>query len=191
MKLYTKIIEILNMEIGNKINMLDLSISLKEAGLLLKSNIKTAEVISLLSKTSPNKRLKNIFSIVYDNLLQGNSLLDSFKLTNKFDSFFLSLVKSGESSEKLSEVFLYLSNYYEKKYRLRQKLISIMTYPLIVLAITLIVLIFLLNNVIPMFLDIFSDSGIELPLITRILLNITNFVNTNCRARYRDHSSRH
>ena len=60
-----KFFNILNMEIGNKLNLLDLSISLKEAGLLLKSNINTAETINLLSKTSPNKNLKKIFSEIY------------------------------------------------------------------------------------------------------------------------------
>ena len=77
-----KFFNILNMEIGNKLNLLDLSISLKEAGLLLKSNINTAETINLLSKTSPNKNLKKIFSKVYENLLQGNDLYNSFLKIN-------------------------------------------------------------------------------------------------------------
>ena len=171
-----KFFNILNMEIGNKLNLLDLSISLKEAGLLLKSNINTAETINLLSKTSPNKNLKKIFSKVYENLLQGNDLYNSFLKINKFDNLFLALIKSGESSERLAEVFLYLSSYYEKKYKLKQKLISILTYPIILLSVTIVVLIFLLNNVIPVFLDIFEDSNIELPLITKWLISSMNFI---------------
>ena len=84
-----KVFNILNTEIGNKHNLLDLSISLKEAGLLLKSNINTAETINLLSKTSPNKNLKKIFSEVYENLLQGHDLYNSFLKVNKFDNLFL------------------------------------------------------------------------------------------------------
>ena len=174
-----KFFNILNMEIGNKLNLLDLSISLKEAGLLLKSNINTAETINLLSKTSPNKNLKKIFSEVYQNLLQGNDLYNSFLKINKFDNLFLALIKSGESSERLAEVFLYLSSYYEKKYKLKQKLISILTYPFILLSVTIVVLIFLLNNVIPVFLDIFEDSNIELPLITKWLISSMNFIENN------------
>ena len=174
-----KVFNILNMEIGNKHNLLDLSISLKEAGLLLKSNINTAETINLLSKTSPNKNLKKIFSEVYENLLQGHDLYNSFLKVNKFDNLFLSLIKSGESSERLSEVFLYLSLYYEKKYKLKQKLISLLTYPFILLSVTVIVLIFLLNNVIPTFLDIFEDSNIELPAITKFLVKSIDFVKYN------------
>ena len=174
-----KFFNILNMEIGNKLNLLDLSISLKEAGLLLKSNINTAETINLLSKTSPNKNLKKIFSEVYEFLLQGNDLYNSFLKINKFDNLFLALIKSGESSERLAEVFLYLSSYYEKKYKLKQKLISILTYPIILLSVTIVVLIFLLNNVIPVFLDIFEDSNIELPLITKWLISSMNFIENN------------
>ena len=174
-----KVFNILNMEIGNKHNLLDLSISLKEAGLLLKSNINTAETINLLSKTSPNKNLKRIFSEVYENLLRGNDLYNSFLKVNKFDNLFLSLIKSGESSERLSEVFLYLSSYYEKKYKLKQKLISILTYPIILLSVTVVVLIFLLNNVIPVFLDIFNDSNIELPAITKLLIKSMDFIKYN------------
>ena len=159
MRFKEKVFNILNMEIGNKHNLLDLSISLKEAGLLLKSNINTAETINLLSKTSPNKNLKKIFSEIYEFLLQGNDLYNSFLKINKFDNLFLALIKSGESSERLAEVFLYLSSYYEKKYKLKQKLISILTYPFILLSVTIVVLIFLLNNVIPVFLDIFEDSN--------------------------------
>lgn len=174
-----KFFNILNMEIGNKLNLLDLSISLKEAGLLLKSNINTAETINLLSKTSPNKTLKKIFAEVYENLLKGFDLYQSFSETKKFDNLFLSLIKSGESSEKLSEVFLYLSLYYEKKYKLKQKLISIMTYPIILLFVTFVALVFLLNNVIPMFLEIFEDSNVELPKVTKFLVKSTNFVKQN------------
>ena len=83
--------------------------------------------------------------------MQGHDLYNSFLKVNKFDNLFLSLIKSGESSERLSEVFLYLSLYYEKKYKLKQKLISLLTYPFILLSVTVIVLIFLLNNVIPTF----------------------------------------
>ena len=179
MRFKEKVFNILNMEIGNKHNLLDLSISLKEAGLLLKSNINTAETINLLSKTSPNKNLKKIFSEVYENLLQGHDLYNSFLKVNKFDNLFLSLIKSGESSERLSEVFLYLSLYYEKKYKLKQKLISLLTYPFILLSVTVIVLIFLLNNVIPTFLYIFEDSNIELPAITKFLVKSIDFVKYN------------
>ena len=179
MRFKEKVFNILNTEIGNKHNLLDLSISLKEAGLLLKSNINTAETINLLSKTSPNKNLKKIFSEVYENLLQGHDLYNSFLKVNKFDNLFLSLIKSGESSERLSEVFLYLSSYYEKKYKLKQKLISILTYPIILLSVTVIVLIFLLNNVIPVFLDIFNDSNIELPAITKLLIKSMDFIKYN------------
>ena len=156
MRFKEKVFNILNMEIGNKHNLLDLSISLKEAGLLLKSNINTAETINLLSKTSPNKNLKKIFSEVYENLLQGHDLYNSFLKVNK-----------------------YLSLYYEKKYKLKQKLISLLTYPFILLSVTVIVLIFLLNNIIPTFLDIFEDSNIELPAITKFLVKSIDFVKYN------------
>lgn len=69
--------------------------------------------------------------------------------------------------------------YYEKKYKLKQKLISLLTYPFILLSVTVIVLIFLLNNVIPTFLDIFEDSNIELPAITKFLVKSIDFVKYN------------
>lgn len=170
-----KILQILNREINFKLNMLDLSIALKEAGLLLKSNINTSEMIRLLSITSPNNKLKNIFKKVYANLLLGFNLSESFEKLKIFDKLFLSLVKSGEVSENLSNVFLYLSNYYEKKYKLKQKIITIMIYPIILLFVTTVVLIFLLNNVVFMFLDIFTQGNIDLPFITILLINFVTF----------------
>ncbi len=179
MEIKNNICKILNMEIGKKFNLLDLSISLREAGLLLKSNINTVDTIKLLSKTAPNKYLKQIFQNVYTNLTKGLDLFESFNETAKFDTLFLSLIKSGESSEKLSEVFLYLSSYYEKKYKLRQKIISIITYPILLLIITMTVLIFLLNNVVPMFIDIFTQSNIDLPKVTAMLIDMSTFLKEN------------
>lgn len=179
MEIKNNICKILNMEIGKKFNLLDLSISLREAGLLLKSNINTVDTIKLLSKTAPNKYLKQIFQNVYTNLTKGLDLFESFNETAKFDTLFLSLIKSGESSEKLSEVFLYLSSYYEKKYKLRQKIISIITYPILLLIITMTVLIFLLNNVVPMFIDIFTESNIDLPKVTAMLIDMSTFLKEN------------
>lgn len=73
--LKNKFLKILNKELSNKINILDLSISLKEAGLLLKSNINTSETIRLLSLTATNKKLKNIFLQVYNSLLMERSYM--------------------------------------------------------------------------------------------------------------------
>lgn len=173
--LKNKFVKILNKEITSKINMLDLSISLKEAGLLLKSNINTSETIRLLSLTATNRRLKNIFLQIYNSLLNGSQIYEAFKKTNAFDNLFLSLIKSGEYSEQLSDVFLYLSNYYEKKYKLKQKIISILIYPIILLLITIVVLFFLFSNVIPMFLEIFTQSNIKLPQVTISLIKFIGF----------------
>lgn len=174
-----KIFKILNKELSNKINILDLSISLKELSLLLKSNIPMVDAIELVSVSANNKKLKNIFYKIYDDLLKGFDLYDAFKERKVFDHLFLSLIKSGEISENLSDVFLYLSNYYEKKYKLREKIIRIMIYPIILLFVTSFVLIFLLNNVIPMFLEIFTQSNIKLPPLTLFLISFTNFFKNN------------
>lgn len=174
-----KIFKILNKELFSKINILDLSISLKELSLLLKSNITMVEAIRLVALSTNSKKIKNIFLKIYDDLLNGLDLYLAFKERKVFDNLFLSLVKSGEASEKLSDVFLYLSNFYEKKYKLKEKIVSIMIYPMILLVVTTTVLVFLLNNVIPMFLEIFTQSNIKLPPLTLFLISFTNFFKNN------------
>lgn len=172
----SKIVEVLNTDLSRKLNYLDLSISFKELALLLKSDITTAESVRILTTTAPNGKLQKIFQQIYDDLLRGNDLSASFENTGKFDEFLITLIKSGENSEKLYEVLIYLSEYYEKKYRIKQKIISIMTYPIILIVITIMVLTFLLINVIPMFVEIFEDGSMELPQITKILIYIVEFL---------------
>lgn len=175
----SKISKILNTDLSKKLNLLDLSISFKELALLLKSNITTAESVNILTTTAPSTKLQNIFKEIYRGLLNGNNLYTSFENTKKFDKFLITLIKSGENSENLYEVFIYLSDYYEKKYRLNQKIVSILAYPIVLIFVTFSVLIFLLTNVIPMFIDIFEESSVELPSITRNLILIVRFLERN------------
>lgn len=171
-----KVIEFLNTDLSRKLNLLDLSISFKELALLLKSNLTISDSIKILTTTAPSVKLQKIFSDIHSSLLDGDDLHIAFENTKKFDEFFITLLKAGESSEKLFEVFSYLSDYYEKKHKLKNKIIGILTYPLILIFVTLIVLIFLMFNVIPMFVSIFEDSDVELPMVTKILIGIISFL---------------
>lgn len=171
-----KFLNILNTDLSKKLNLLDLSISFKELSLLLKSNLTVSESIKILSTTAPSVKLQKIFNGIYLNLLNGDELHIAFSKTKKFDEFFITLVKAGENSEKLYDVFSYLSEYYEKKYKLKNKIISILTYPIILIFVTISVIVFLIFNVIPMFITIFEESEVELPTVTKILIGIISFL---------------
>lgn len=170
-----KFIDFLNTDLSKKLDLLDLSISFKELSLLLKSNLTISDSIKILSTTAPSLKLQKIFYGINLDLQKGDELYIAFEKTKKFDEFFITLIKAGENSEKLDEVFFYLSEYYEQKYRLRNKIISLLTYPVILLFITILVLTFMIFNVIPMFVSIFRDSEIELPIVTRILISFIDF----------------
>jgi len=108
----------------------------------------------------------------------GNSLADSFYLADKeaFPATFLDTVRAGERSGTLAEIFANLSRYYEKRYKMKQKVASAATYPGFVLAVALVVVGIIMVIVVPTMADVFAEQGAVLPLPTRILIGISEFL---------------
>ena len=100
---------------------------------------------------------------VSSNIQKGNSISKSFKKTNKFSLFFVSMVKAGEISGNLDMVMNRLYDYYDKEYKLKSKLISILTYPIFLLILAMAVVFVYVHLDILNFQIIFINNGVEPP----------------------------
>ena len=96
------------------------------------------------------------------------------KFPGVFSDTYISMVSAGDSSGNLDTVFSKLADYLEESASIRQKVISALTYPLILIGFSLIVIISLLAFVLPQVVNQFIKAGAELPFITKFLIGISN-----------------
>ncbi|WP_297811713.1 type II secretion system F family protein [uncultured Finegoldia sp.] len=168
---------ILKKEINFKISKKKLFLFLRQFSILLNAKIPIIEIVKLLKEQKEFKQLKPSLNKVYDNLNSGMSVTESFSNDKNFDAFFTSMLKLGEESGKLDKVIYDLSKYYERTYDINKKIQNAMIYPIILSITGIVMLIFMLKNVIPTFIDLFESSDMILPLSTRILIKVSTIIN--------------
>lgn len=169
--------KLLNTEISFGINRKQLSIFLRQFSALLKAKVSVDEALALLSSQKELKSLQKILTNVHKKILEGESLSIAFQGEKISGSLFLSMIRAGEETGRLSVVLEQLSYYYEREYEMKQKISQALAYPIILLGTLFLVLFFLFQNVLPTFVNLFEDTGNNLPISTRILIDISSFFN--------------
>lgn len=163
---------------SRKINTKELRVLCNEMSILLESGCEITKLFEMLKDNSSNN-LSKVLNEVLNNIKKGNSISDSFKYTNKFNNFFISMVKSGEISGNLDEVMMKISEYYEKEYKLKSKMINIMIYPIILIISSICVVLFMLISIVPNYQNIFMSNGTSPPFVTSLMINTSIFSNKN------------
>ena len=164
-----------------KINDKDLSIATRQLATLLEANLSINDALKITADQINNKNLSEIFYVLREDIIQGKRLANSMtKYPKVFSKTYISLVSAGDSSGNLSSIFNDLAEYLESSLQTRQKILSALTYPIILLAFSVIVIIGLISFVLPTVIDQFIRSGAELPLLTSILLSISNNIILIC-----------
>lgn len=157
------------------IKLKDISIFCRQLYTLLDSGVTIINCISILGEQSESKTLKKILGYVYDDIQKGMTLSESLKKHKKFfPNLLISMIEVGEVSGNLDEITGRMAVYYEKENKIHNKVKGAMVYPIILSIVSALVVIFLLTYVTPTFVSMFESSGVKLPLITRILLMISN-----------------
>lgn len=108
---------------------------------------------------------------VADDIETGISLSEALsKRPDLFSNFYVNMVKAGEESGKLNEVFLFLADYLDRNYELNLKIKKALTYPSFVISTFFVIMIAMLTFVVPKMAKMFAEEGATLPLVTRIVL---------------------
>jgi type IV pilus assembly protein PilC len=116
-------------------------------------------------------------TVVAKDIESGSTLAEAFrKFPKMFDDLFTNLIEAGESGGVLDVVLQRLSVYIEKAAALKSKVKSAMVYPITIISVALLVVMFMLIFIIPTFAKMFKDLGQELPLPTRVVLGLSDFV---------------
>lgn len=150
----------------------------KEISIMLRSGIDLYGAFVLLKNSSDGKKYE-FFSNVEKRLKMGESLGEIFEDSKIFSKFVISSIKIAEESENLEETFTNMADYLQELENIRQEIKKSLIYPIILIFTTMLVVNFLILFVVPTFVGLYASRDIELPLITKIVVNSSNFIRQN------------
>ncbi len=172
---------ILSMEIGKrKIDEKELSVICSQFSILLRSGISIHHAMEMIADQIKKKQLKEIFQNTAEDIGRGNGIAQSLeKNCSYFPATFIETIRAGEESGTLEHSFDALQTYYEKSYKTTQKIRQALTYPIFVLVIAIGVIGVVMNFVIPELSKSMAGLGGELPIMTKVIIAISNFTRKN------------
>lgn len=147
-----------------------------ELSVLLKAGIALRDALELLQNAQKKKVNIEIIRSVVQDVVGGKSFSEAIKAQKRFSEYEYYSIKIGEETGTLPTVTAQLGSFFSKKNEQRRNLISALTYPIIILATAVLVVIFMLQFVVPMFRDIFEQQQMELPGITQFIISLSGFV---------------
>lgn len=173
-----RIENILNMEIGSRrISEKELSVFCTQMAVTLRAGIPVARAVGILAGQCSDRRFRKILEAVAAETAAGSSMADALgKYEEQFSQIFIETIRAGEQSGTLVKSFERLHSFYDRSYKTAQKVKSALTYPAFVAATAVVVLIVVMVKVIPMLSKIFDGFGSELPLITKIMIECSDFL---------------
>jgi len=155
----------------------EIVILFRQLAIMFKSEIPLIETLNTLAKQTKNPLLKEKILDMLEKVEGGIPLSKALSFHPElFNSFCVNIVKSGEASGKLSNVFNYLADHMEKEYYFYEKIKGSMTYPAFVSVVFLAALFFMFFFVFPQLNKILTETGRTLPLITQIVMKLADFL---------------
>lgn len=146
---------------------------------LLLAGMDISTSLDILQPDHSNKKQSTVISALAERIRSGSSLSESMEQADVFSVYECYSVRIGEETGKLSVVLKDLSVYFAKRTRLKRQLVKVLTYPGFLILSTILVLFFMLNNIVPMFSQIFKQFGKELPPFTQKIIELSAWLESN------------
>jgi type IV pilus assembly protein PilC len=154
-----------------KVKLKDLAVFSRQFATMINSGLSLLRSLNILSEQTENSLLATTIGLLRDDVEKGSSLSGSMSKHPKvFNKLYVAMVRAGETGGQLDTVLTRVADNLESDYRLRQKVKSAMTYPIVVAGIAALLVTIMLLFVVPTFAGMFTDLGGTLPLPTKILL---------------------
>ena len=150
----------------------------RELALLIHAGISEAEGLHLMAEQTEIKSVGNMLTDMAQQMDNGCFLSDVFLQAGCFPAYITGLLKVGEAAGRTEEALASLADYYENKERMERQIISSLTYPAILLALMLVVIVILLSQVLPVFNDIYASLGGQLTGLAGGLLLLGRILDT-------------
>lgn len=160
-----------------KVPLVDVMHFSRQMATFLRAGVPMTEALDNLRQDAENKRFQVVLGDVLDRVTAGRSVTESLSLhADIFPSYFMALLGSAEHTGAMDEAFDQLHAYIRRDVELTRAVRKALTYPIILLGVSILVVFVIVVFALPKFADFFEDFGAELPLPTRLLMNLAHFV---------------
>lgn len=155
----------------------DLSLVTRQMSTLLQAGLPIDEMLTAVSQQTEKQAVKEILLGVRGKVLEGYALADGMNdFPSAFPALYRTTVAAGERTGKLGQVLDQLADYTEKQHYIQQKIKQALVYPIMMLTVSLSIVTFLLIDVVPKIVGVFSETHQALPVATQVLLGVSKFL---------------
>jgi type IV pilus assembly protein PilC len=160
-----------------KISTLDITIFTRQLATMMKAGVPLVQSFEIVAEGLDNPSMREVVLGIKGEVESGNTFAGALKkYPQYFDKLFCSLVESGEQSGALETMLDRVAIYKEKSELLKQKIKKAMKYPISVIVVAIVVTIILMVKVVPIFQELFSSFGADLPAFTQLVVNMSDWM---------------
>ena len=159
-----------------KFNTKELAFCCRQLSAMLTSGLTLVKAIDILTKEQENEKARAIWQDVYENVQKGESFSSTLEMhAGSFPDFLISMVGAGESSGSLDIIMQRMSDHYAKENKLKNTVKGAMVYPIILLGLCIVIVLFLFIKIMPTFLGMYDDPS-TMPFLTKVMQAISDFL---------------
>jgi type IV pilus assembly protein PilC len=163
-----------------RVKVKDISIFCRQFYTMLNAGAPINTCLQVLSQQLTNKKLRKATENIYDDVRKGDTFSEAMKNQgNVFPTLLVTMIAAGELTGNLDVIMLRMSTHFEKENKINNKVKTAMVYPAVLGILTVSIVAVLLTFVVPVFVNMFTSSGVELPSATKMLLNLSGAIRQN------------
>lgn len=167
----------MNLTFLERVKNKDIVILSRQLATLFEAQVSALRIFRLLGTESENPKLSRKLLDISENLQAGSSISAAMqKHPDVFNSFYVSMVQSGEETGRLDETFVFLADYLDRTYEVQQKAKNALIYPAFIVFTFVVVMVLMLTMVIPRISQILLESGQEIPVYTKVVIALSDFL---------------
>ena len=166
-----------DLAISRKIKNVDFIIYCRQFATLVRAGVPIVEATHILGNQTKSKPLKKALEEVEEDIRGGVSFSEAAaKHPKVFPTLFVNMMRSGEATGNIDNTLDRLAKTFEKSYNMKKKVQSTLTYPAVLMVLSIVVTLFLMIFIVPTFVEMFDDLGGEMPALTLFILKISDFL---------------
>ncbi len=168
---------LMNMVLFERVPMKDVVILSRQIATLFDAQVSAVKAFSLMASNVENPMLRRALNQITEDIQAGYAISSALqKHPTIFSDFYVNMVHAGEESGKLNQVFAYLADYLDRQYELTKKTQNALIYPAFVIIVFISVMLLMFTLVIPKLGAIITETGQDIPIYTKIVLAISQFL---------------
>ncbi|MRX28218.1 type II secretion system inner membrane protein GspF [Kangiella sp. HZ709] len=164
---------------GSSMKVADLALITRQLATLVKASLPIEEALKAVAEQTERPKVKSIILGVRSKVMEGHTLADGMAEFPKiFNELYRSMVAAGERAGHLDTVLNRLADYTERRHKIRGKITAALVYPIVLITVAVSVVVLLMIFAVPKILAQFTNSGQELPIATKILIGMSDFLSS-------------